>query len=264
MCGQVGVIFGVKRRRQAEVDHLVDVFLRALVLSEKRGPHATGVAWVNRDGLHSVYKQPVPAARFIRDEVLHEVITEVDTSTTVLLGHTRWRTRGDERNNANNHPIRAGNVIGTHNGTIANADYLFERLELPRFAEVDSEVIFRIADSTLDGGVLQIVPLARGLSLCRGQMSAVMLSKLDPESIVVVKGNKPLELRYHAKRRAILYASEAAFLDMALAGERGWRVLSIPPMSLVIFRCRSLSDYLEEPLKFGSAQVRRTLLGGVR
>ena len=31
--------------------------------------------------------------------------------------------RGDERVNSNNHPIRAGKVIGTHNGTIYNADY---------------------------------------------------------------------------------------------------------------------------------------------
>ena len=47
------------------------------------------------------------------------------------------RTRGDERVNRNNHPIRAGDVIGTHNGTIYNADYLFRRFKLRRFAEVD-------------------------------------------------------------------------------------------------------------------------------
>ena len=55
----------------------------------------------------------------------------------LLLGHTRWRTRGDERVNSNNHPIRAGEVIGTHNGTIYNADYLFRRWKMRRFAEVD-------------------------------------------------------------------------------------------------------------------------------
>ena len=47
------------------------------------------------------------------------------------------RTRGDERVNSNNHPIRAGEVIGTHNGTIYNTDYLFRRWKLRRFAEVD-------------------------------------------------------------------------------------------------------------------------------
>ena len=60
----------------------------------------------------------------------------------LLLGHTSWRTRGDERVNHNNHPIRAGEVIGTHNGTICNADYLFRRWKLRRFAEVNSGALF--------------------------------------------------------------------------------------------------------------------------
>lgn len=255
MCGQVGVIFGTKRRRQEEVDHLVDVFTEALVLSERRGPHATGVAWVNRYGEHSIYKQPVPASRFVLDEALHDVLSDVDAATTILMGHTRWKTRGDQRNNANNHPIRAGNVIGTHNGHIANADYLFSRLKLPRFAEVDSEVIFRIADSTLEDGALQVVPLVRGLSRCRGQMSAMMVSRLDPETAIVVKGDKPLEFRYHRKYRVIFYASEGSFMDVALAGERGWKDISVPPMSLLVFHCRFLRDYLEEPLEFGSGSA---------
>ena len=62
------------------------------------------------------------------------------------MGYTRWRTRGNEFNNHNNHPIRAGIVLGTHNGTIFNADHLFRRLGLPRYAEVDNELIFRLVD----------------------------------------------------------------------------------------------------------------------
>lgn len=251
MCGQVGVIFGTKRRRQHEVDHLVEVFVKALVLSEKRGPHATGVAWVKRDGQHSVYKQPVLASMFLRDVVVHSVLSDVDTNTTILMGHTRWKTRGDQRNNANNHPIRAGNVIGTHNGHIANADYLFRRLGLPRSAEVDSEVIFRIADSTLEDGILQAVPLSRALSQCQGQMSAVMVSLLDPETTVIAKGDKPLEFRYHRRYRALIYASEAGFIDAAICGERGWVTTHIPPMSLLVFHNRFLMEYLELPLEFG-------------
>lgn len=263
MCGQVGVIFGTKRRRQCEVDHLVDVFVKALALSEKRGPHATGVAWVKRDGQHSVYKQPVPASIFLRDVVLHSVLSNADPNTTILMGHTRWKTRGDQRNNANNHPICAGNVIGTHNGHIANADYLFSHLGLPRFAEVDSEVIFRIADSTLEDGILQAVPLSRGLSHCQGQMSAVMVSLLDPEATVIVKGDKPLEFRYHRRYRALIYASEGQFLDAAIYGERGWVPVQIPPMSLLVFHNRFLMDFLEVPLEFGLFSA-RSVCGGAR
>jgi hypothetical protein len=38
MCGQVGIIFGRKRRRAAEMDRLIEVFVRLLLHSEVRGP----------------------------------------------------------------------------------------------------------------------------------------------------------------------------------------------------------------------------------
>jgi len=50
MCGQVGVILGIKRRRRDEIDYITWAFTRMLEMSEERGPHATGMAWVNRDG----------------------------------------------------------------------------------------------------------------------------------------------------------------------------------------------------------------------
>ena len=72
-------------------------------------------------------------------------IIKIDNRTTLLLGHTRRCTRGDEKINENNRSIRAGNILGTHNGTIYNANTLFRRFELHRFAEVDSELLFRLA-----------------------------------------------------------------------------------------------------------------------
>jgi len=61
MCGLAGVIFGKKRRRAEEREYLAWLFTRLLVMSECRGPHATGVAWLNRDGEHRLFKRPVPA-----------------------------------------------------------------------------------------------------------------------------------------------------------------------------------------------------------
>ena len=42
MCGLAGVIFGNKRRRAEEREYLAWLFTRLLLLSEERGPHATG------------------------------------------------------------------------------------------------------------------------------------------------------------------------------------------------------------------------------
>ncbi len=118
MCGQVGIVFGRKRRGSAEQDYLCEVFLRLLLHSEARGPHASGLAWLKTDGTHRIVKQPLAARELIYEDAFLDALAEVDVHTTVLMGHTRWRTRGDEANNANNHPIRAGGVIGTHNGTL--------------------------------------------------------------------------------------------------------------------------------------------------
>ncbi len=86
------------------------------------------------------------AHELVYEKPFQELLGQVDNETTILMGHTRWRTRGNEFNNRNNHPIRAGIVIGARNGTIYNVDQLFRRLGLPCYAEMDSELIFRLAD----------------------------------------------------------------------------------------------------------------------
>jgi hypothetical protein len=54
MCGQVGIIFGRKRRRPDERDYLREVFIRMLRHSKERGPHASGIAWLKTDGRHRI------------------------------------------------------------------------------------------------------------------------------------------------------------------------------------------------------------------
>jgi hypothetical protein len=41
---------GGKRRRPDERDYLCELFIRMLLHSEKRGPHASGLAWPKTDG----------------------------------------------------------------------------------------------------------------------------------------------------------------------------------------------------------------------
>jgi len=88
------------------------------------------------------------------------------------------------------------------------------------------------------------------LRRCRGQITAVLASRLDPETILVLKGNKPLDLRINRRHRAMLYASDPAFLDAVLAEELGWRELPVPAMSLVVFRHEVLMEFSRESLEF--------------
>jgi hypothetical protein len=94
------------------------------------------------------------------------------------------------------------------------------------------------------------------LRRCRGQMTAVLASRLDPETIIVLKGNKPLDLRINQRHRAVLYASDPAFLEAVLAEERGWRELPVPAMSLIVFRHEVLMEFSRMSLEF-IAQARR-------
>lgn len=256
MCAQLGVIFGTAKRARGDHEHRDKLFgwlfAYLMLLSEKRGPHATGVALLKSNGEHILFKRPLRASDFIRDKGFSEVLNGIDARTTLLMGHTRWQTVGDASNNENNHPIRAGQVIGTHNGTIFNADELFDLLGLPRHAEVDSELIFRIADATLDDGRLDTAAIRARLALCRGQVSAVQASLQDPAAVLIIKGNKPLELRYHEEHQAIVYASDAAYLDIVLAKENGWRVLPATPMSLLTFHSDDLLRHTSEPFRLAS------------
>lgn len=243
MCGQAGLILGKKRRTDAEIAVLKTVFSGLLMRSEIRGKHASGVAVVDRDCEYRLFKRPLPATQFMAQPGYADALRAIEGChgrsagrTTLILGHTRHRTCGDEANNANNHPLRAADWLGTFNGTIYNATRLFRRHRLHRHAEVDSELVLRLADKFADIGTLDVPRFIDALRPARGQLSAVFASLCAPETTYVLHGNRPLVLRAHRGLRVIAYASEARFLDAVLGDLRGWRDFALPPMTLACFR----------------------------
>jgi amidophosphoribosyltransferase len=252
MCGLAGIVFGQKRRTRSELDYFRRVFAYMLLLSEERGPHATGAAWLKSDGKYRILKRPQLARDFCRDSDFGDLLAGVDSSVTWLAGHTRWQTRGDASNNLNNHPILAGTVIGTHNGTVLNADELFKRFDLRRLAEVDSEVIFRMADDSVSNRRIDIALLKTRLALCKGGMSAVMASRHCPKEIVVIKGGKPLEVRYSKEYCAVVYASSANYLNISLAEDKNWMTVDLNSTVIVRFTCDCLEASTWEPFDLAS------------
>ena len=65
-----------------------------------------------------------------------------------IVGHCRQKTKGTERNNANNHPIVRDLIVGVHNGMIHNDDITFNNYKdaIKRNGEVDSEIIFALIE----------------------------------------------------------------------------------------------------------------------
>lgn len=78
----------------------------------------------------------------------------------------------------------------------------------------------------------------------------MLASRRRPGTVLVLKENKPLELRIHRRHRAVLYASDPAFLDAVLADERGWRLLLLEPMTMPVFRHESLMEFSRESFTF--------------
>ena len=127
-----------------------------------------------------------------------------------------------------------------------------------RFAEVDSEILFRLAANAARDGAMDIERFKARIRRCRGQIAAIIACRTDPGTVFVLKGNRPLELRWHPRRKAVLYASDPAYLDAVLAEEKGWREIAVPPMSLVVFRREDLAGSTTE-----SSTTQRTPWGPV-
>ncbi|MHB9036973.1 MAG: class II glutamine amidotransferase [Armatimonadota bacterium] len=237
MCGLIGVLASQMPRDDRELHAIGDLFTRLLVASEDRGPFATGVAMVNSSGDYHVYKAPMPATQFVCSREYRSILDRLDQDATLLMGHTRWPTLGSHLDNANNHPLVGDGehpYMLTHNGHIANASALFRSMNLKRKAEVDSEILLRLAEKHLTKSGIDPVGLAEDIAKCRGRLSAVIVATSDPTKILLVKGNQPLEVRCHRKRAIIAYASDPGILNAALSKEHSWEEIRIAEWRLVV------------------------------
>ena len=208
MCGLAGIILGNKERCEDDFEWIKESMTSLLVRSQARGPHATGIAVIRRDGTYQLLKRPLPAEAFVETQEYEDVMAEVDSDVTIIMGHTRYRTIGSEKRSENNHPIRAGKIIGTHNGTIYNAPQIADMHGLNRFADVDSEVLFRVANKFRNP-----IHFKSKLKNFRGQMTAVMVNLNRPNKIRIYKGNKPFSMLWIDEIDAMIYASNGDYFE---------------------------------------------------
>ncbi|MBN2452101.1 MAG: hypothetical protein JXR77_17065 [Lentisphaeria bacterium] len=149
--------------------------------------------------------------------------------------------------------------MATANGTTTNADDLFHRFRLPRSAEVDSEVMARMADLAAREDGLDPEVFLRLAAHCRGQISAVLGVRHVPGPVVVLKGNRPIEFRYSRRYRAVAYSTDGAVLDDAIGVGCGprhdWGPMVVRPMTMVVFRQEEVFSPEAHRLRF-VAQLR--------
>jgi glucosamine 6-phosphate synthetase-like amidotransferase/phosphosugar isomerase protein len=197
MCGIAGFSLGktstVDRTRAAQA---------LLAGIAERGADAVGYAHRSPGGSIVVHKQRSGASA-----LLEQIALPRDACHALV--HVRDYTKGHPRIEANNHPVRHGNVFGIHNGHIDNDDalmaqYGFERAQ-PEMT-VDSEVIFALAEA--NGGT------ARGFDEFRGSLASAWLDEREPELLYLARGvGRPLWVG--TTRRELFFASTREALEIA-------------------------------------------------
>lgn len=136
MCGIIGVV-GVPLSK--ELSYILTTHL--LLETQRRGPHATGHFMVDAEESQIFhFKSPLPAKHYVN---LHEWRILEETSVKALIGHDRYKTKGNEYANGNNHPhvSKKGNLGLVHNGTIHKFD---EHKKEYNCQDSDSEMLLKI------------------------------------------------------------------------------------------------------------------------
>ncbi|HNY28679.1 MAG TPA: hypothetical protein PKH31_14995, partial [Candidatus Sumerlaeota bacterium] len=227
---------------------------RLLVLSEHRGPHASGTAWLDASGAYCLYKAPQPASRFVTGQEYEEWQASIPATTTLLMGHTRWPTQGSHLDNRNNHPLSDGAgedaILLTHNGNIPQVERCFRHFGLVRRWGVDSEILLRLARRHARPEGIDAVGLLGDMGRCPGDIAAVVAWAASPEMVLLIRRERPLFLAWNARRRLLVYASERAILVEAIrdgsgASMSGWQIEAMNEGTARVFDIQTLPECVE-------------------
>ena len=218
MCGLIGVILANAERSEGELETFRELVTSMLLFHEERGREASGLALIWEDGTVAMFKRALPPSRLVKEPGYRDLLARLDNRTAFVLGHTRRPTKGSPVRNDNNHPIRTLHTVGVHNGTITNDDELGREFNLPRTAEVDSEIIFRLLDRVPPdrrAGVCLPAQYCATARLLSGTFSALAVDLRDPNRLVAFKRGNPLCYHRDEPLRAVFLASRYLFLRRA-------------------------------------------------
>jgi len=177
MCGIVGYVGD----REAN-----NILLSGLKRLEYRGYDSSGIATLNNRGEVSLARKKGKVSE------LEDELSKNKNSNKIGIGHTRWATHG-EPSEHNAHPHRSGDVYLVHNGIIENYKELKEELEGHKFiSQTDTEVLAALIDSLYTNDIILKDAVAQALKLVTGTYGIAVVSKREPDTIVVARSGSPL------------------------------------------------------------------------
>lgn len=196
MCGIVGYV-GDKNAQ--------DFLVSGLKRLEYRGYDSAGLVTLAEDGTETLIRAKGKIAN------LEEKLADNKREDKIGIGHTRWATHG-EPSEKNAHPHQAGNIYVVHNGIIENYKELKKNLAEHEFqSETDSEVLAALINSFYKDGEYPLVnAVVQALKLVQGTYGIAVVSRKNPEEVVVARSGSPLVIG--VGNNETLIASDASAL----------------------------------------------------
>ena len=173
--------------------------------AEIRGTDATGIAFFQRDKL-CIQKSPKPA---------HKMKYRIPADAHYIMGHTRFATQGNAKQNQNNHPFpgKAGKQAFSlaHNGVLTNDWELQFSENLPKTnIKTDSFVAVQLIEKQEELSFESIQTMAEKV---RGSFTFTIL---EQDGLYFVKGENPLTIYHYTELGVYLYASTEQILENTL------------------------------------------------
>jgi glucosamine 6-phosphate synthetase-like amidotransferase/phosphosugar isomerase protein len=189
--------------------------------SQKRGRMASGLA-VLTDKKVSLFKTNLIASKFTQTSKYNTIIEGINNKNSfkAMIGHTRYKTKGSEEFNINNHPIKAGRIIGVHNGMINNDDFLFDKYktDIHRKGQVDSEIIFRLIDLYNENGDTIVESVKKTCVDIFGSCTCAFIDTKKPSYLTIFSNNEYVNAHIFVYEpvKLMVFASEKDILLKAL------------------------------------------------
>ena len=198
MCGIMGYYsFGSKRPKKDSIANMFE-------LLETRGKDSSGFAFINGNNL-IVNKSAIKSSEMVKTDDWTKLILP-----KIMILHTRQYTQGSPVNNANNHPLfNKQGICIVHNGIIHNDKEIFGKKE--RDGEVDSEAILAVLSSKTKGDKIK-----RVFDRLEGSFAFAAIDKNNPDSLILVKKDNPLNLYFNPVDDILYFCSESEIMQEAL------------------------------------------------
>ncbi len=230
MCGIIGM-FAFSKGSTAEEnilrrESMLYLFTEILERTRTRGPDATGVSALFSDGNSIIQKGNVKSSEFIsnfggEDDKYDGFINTCkasDAELNILMGHCRKSSVGNTWDNENNHPIKAGEIIGVHNGTLKNHEIIFNKLDCDRDGEVDSEAIMRLLQYLTNDceDPFTLETLWETYRRLEGAFTTISYNANNPYQVALMRKERPMEIAIINSLKLLVVVSEKIFLEEAL------------------------------------------------